>query len=434
MKKRLLAIVLAVMLVLTTGGVALAHDQEDGEDSDARLVAAWGEEARAQGDEGTGVAEVEDGEETEVAEMEDGEETEAENDGEEGVEEEEQDEEEDEERDSGNEVELEGAIEALTSTTITVNGKVLLVNGGTEVEGTLAPGVMVEVEAVGQNGTLVAKEIEVEEDAATPPAPVTVPGAPSALSASAESATRVNLSWTDNSNNESGFHVQRAADSGFSTGLVTFSVAANVTTYSDTTVAAGTTYYYRVTAYNSAGDSAATTASVTTPSAPPTVTIPTGPTGLTAAASSATQVNLSWSDNSNNETGFHVQRATNGGFSVGLATFSVAANVTTYSDMTVTAGTTYYYRVTAYNSAGDSAASSTSVATPTAIDAAQLYASNCAVCHGANRQGGVGPALTPTSLASRTVSWIAAYIAGHRSGYTTEEYNALADWLKNTPP
>ena len=431
MKKKLFAILVAIVLVLTTaGGAALAHERGDGakssnqaegrqsEDSNSdnyvRPVAASRVETRAQdndGDSGEEVREAEEEEGQHGAEVED-------------------------EEEEGNEgIELEGVIQVLTSTSLTVDGKIILLTEATKVEGNLAIGASVEVEAVMPGGSLVAVKIEVKKSAATPPAPVTLPAAPTGLTATAASATWVNLSWADNSNNETGFHIQRATDSGFSSGLATFTVGANVTTYADTSAVASTIYYYRVTAYNSAGDSSATSATATTP-APP-VTIPAAPTGLTATAASATRINLAWTDNSNNETGFHIQRATDSGFTSGLATFTVGANVTTYADTSVVASTIYYYRVTAYNSAGDSSATSataTTPAAPPAIDAAQIYANNCAVCHGASRQGNVGPALTPTSLASRTITWITSFISGHRSGFTTAEYTALADWLKNTLP
>jgi uncharacterized protein YccT (UPF0319 family) len=424
-KKKLFAILVAIVLVLTTaGGAALAHERGDGakssnqaegrqsEDSNSdnyvRPVAASRVETRAQDNDGDSGEEVREAE----AEAEAGEEEE------------------------GNEgIELEGVIQVLTSTSLMVDGKIILLTEATKVEGNLAIGASVEVEAVMPGGSLVAVKIEVKKSAATPPAPVTLPAAPTGLTATAASATWVNLSWADNSNNETGFHIQRATDSGFTSGLTTLTVGANVTTYADTSAVASTVYYYRVTAYNSAGDSASSGASATTP-APP-VTIPAAPTGLTATAASATLVNLAWTDNSNNETGFHIQRATDSDFTSGLTTFTVGANVTTYADTSVVASTIYYYRVTAYNSAGNSAssgASATTPAAPPAIDAAQIYANNCAVCHGASRQGNVGPALTPTSLASRTVTWIASFISGHRSGFTTAEYTALADWLKNTLP
>ena len=66
----------------------------------------------------------------------------------------------------------------------------------------------------------------------------------------------------------------------------------------------------------------------------------------------AAQLSLTWTDASTNEDGFKVERATGTTGAYGqLAT--VAANATGYVDATVTAGTTYCYRVRAYNAAGD---------------------------------------------------------------------------------
>ena len=79
---------------------------------------------------------------------------------------------------------------------------------------------------------------------------------------------------------------------------------------------------------------------------------PTAPTNLTASLS-LNRVNLAWTDSSNNETGFQVERSTNGtSFSVITTT---AANVTSYTDSAVTVGQRYYYRVCAKNNAGLSA-------------------------------------------------------------------------------
>jgi 3-mercaptopyruvate sulfurtransferase SseA len=76
---------------------------------------------------------------------------------------------------------------------------------------------------------------------------------------------------------------------------------------------------------------------------------------------SSSQINLSWTDNSNNETGFKVERSKNGrGFSQ-IAT--VGANVTTYTDTGLKASTTYRYRVRAYNAGGNSTYSNIASAT-----------------------------------------------------------------------
>jgi hypothetical protein len=89
---------------------------------------------------------------------------------------------------------------------------------------------------------------------------------------------------------------------------------------------------------------------------------PAAPTSLAATASSSTQINLSWADNSNNETGFVIERsATSGSGYASIAT--VGSNVTSYQNTGLTAATTYYYRVKATNSAGDSGYSNVANAT-----------------------------------------------------------------------
>jgi len=85
-------------------------------------------------------------------------------------------------------------------------------------------------------------------------AALTSPAAPSGLIATAASTTVINLAWTDNSNNETGFKIERSADNITFTEIVT--TAANVVAYSNTGLSASATYYYRVRATNSAGDSA----------------------------------------------------------------------------------------------------------------------------------------------------------------------------------
>jgi hypothetical protein len=84
-----------------------------------------------------------------------------------------------------------------------------------------------------------------------------------------------------------------------------------------------------------------------------TGTAPAAPSGLTATAASSSQINLSWTDNSNNETGFNIQRKTGSGGTYGqIAT--VGANVTTFMNTGLAAGTTYYYQVNATNAYGTS--------------------------------------------------------------------------------
>lgn len=77
------------------------------------------------------------------------------------------------------------------------------------------------------------------------------------------------------------------------------------------------------------------------------------PSGLTAAVVGPNQINLTWTDNSPNETGFKIERKTGaGGTYAEIAT--VAAGATSYSNTGLTAATNYYYRVAAYNANGNS--------------------------------------------------------------------------------
>ncbi len=97
--------------------------------------------------------------------------------------------------------------------------------------------------------------------------PVAAPSAPTALSATAISDSEIDLAWTDSSGNESGFKIDRSPDGAGWVEMAT--VGMDVTTYSDSSLDAETTYHYQVMAYNSVGESAySNTASATTESTP----------------------------------------------------------------------------------------------------------------------------------------------------------------------
>jgi hypothetical protein len=116
------------------------------------------------------------------------------------------------------------------------------------------------------------------------------------------------------------------------------------------------------TATPTASASPSPTVTPTATATPTPGSIPIVPSDLTATAAGPTQINLNWSDNSNNETGFRVLRSTapNSGY---VLIFSPAANATTYRDETVAPSTTYYYLVRAYNSIGGSITSNSASAT-----------------------------------------------------------------------
>jgi hypothetical protein len=188
------------------------------------------------------------------------------------------------------------------------------------------------------------------------PASGSPPAAPTALGATVVSSSQINLNWNDNASNETGFKIERSTDGVNFSQIAT--AGANATSYSNSGLAASTTYTYRVRAYNGGGDSAySNPAAGTTSSASP----PLAPSGLAASAVSSSQINLTWQDNAGNETGFKVERSTDGVNFSQIAT--TGANVASYSNTGLTASTIYHYRVRSYNGDGDSNYSNTANAT-----------------------------------------------------------------------
>ena len=175
-----------------------------------------------------------------------------------------------------------------------------------------------------------------------------VPAAPQNLTATPGNA-QVSLTWSASSGATS-YNVKRSTTSG---GPYTTIATTTSTSYLDTTVANGTTYFFVVSAVNNIGESANSTEVSATPSAP---TVPAAPSNLTLSTTKK-KVRLSWVDNSSNETGFKIERSTDGVNFAQIAT--VAANVVTYQNNGLSSGVRYYYRVRATNGTGDSAYSNT---------------------------------------------------------------------------
>jgi FtsP/CotA-like multicopper oxidase with cupredoxin domain len=196
------------------------------------------------------------------------------------------------------------------------------------------------------------------------------PKAPTNLGVSAQGG-RATLTWIDNSVNETTFRIERANEPAFTTGLVTFTVGPDVTTFVDNTIQNNRTYSYRVLASNVVGD---TQVYPTSPIGFPTMSadsgysniasigtaaaVPADPTSLGAVVQAGPRVSLTWTDNATNETGFVVERC----IGAGCASFAQIATrgprnnigIVTYVDTTVTGGNSYSYRVKAVNAAGSS--------------------------------------------------------------------------------
>jgi len=149
--------------------------------------------------------------------------------------------------------------------------------------------------------------------AATTAPDTTPPSAPPSLSATAASATQINLSWTAATDNVAvtGYRVERCQGDGCTTFAQIFTLSG--TTFNNTGLTASTSYSYRVRAVDAAGNlggysSVATATTLATPD----TTAPSAPTGLSAKASGSTQVDLAWTASTDNVgvTGYQILRCT----------------------------------------------------------------------------------------------------------------------------
>lgn len=192
------------------------------------------------------------------------------------------------------------------------------------------------------------------------------PKAPSNTNALAVSHDQIDVSWQDNSSNETGFEVHRSTSGPSGTFSLRASTGANVTGYRDTPLNALTQYCYKVRAFRTFDGKTSysefsTSACATTP-APP---VPTGPSGTDAKPASTTAVDVSWIDNSTNEDGFRVERSLNAG-ATWTSAGTVGPNVTSSNDGGRTSEQQVCYRVIAFNAGGDSPPSAADCTTPPA--------------------------------------------------------------------
>ena len=170
---------------------------------------------------------------------------------------------------------------------------------------------------------------------------------PAGLALTVVPPTQIDLAWSDPNAGSAVYEIGRSTDK--KTWTLVDTTPAGATSYSDNGLSAATRYYYRLRAVNTgagtssqyAGASAATLAGVLQ-----------APTGLTAAAASATQVDLSWVNHSASATAIELDRSPNG--LTGWTTLAAALPPTTssYSDSSgLSEGTPYFYRVRALDPA-----------------------------------------------------------------------------------
>jgi fibronectin type 3 domain-containing protein len=190
-------------------------------------------------------------------------------------------------------------------------------------------------------------------------ADTTAPSVPS-LTVSAASSSQINLSWTTSTDTGgsglAGYKIYRSG---------TLLTTTSGTSYSNTGLAAGTSYCYTVAAYDNAGNnSAQSTSKCTTTTTTPDTTAPSVPT-LTASAASSSQINLSWTASTDTGgsglAGYKIYRS---------GTLLATTTGTSYSNTGLAASTAYCYTVAAYDNVGNNSAQSASqCATTTASGA-----------------------------------------------------------------
>lgn len=172
------------------------------------------------------------------------------------------------------------------------------------------------------------------------------PAAPSGLSAVALSGSVVELGWTDASDNESHFVIERMAPASPHFRYVAM-VPAGTTTWQDSRLSSSTTYRYRVLATNAGGDSAPAAAVDVTLKSELLDPFFSAPFGVAATVRS-NSVALAWSSHAANESGFVIERKT-GASGTWAVVATTAKDVTSWVDSTVVPATRYHYRLHAFN-------------------------------------------------------------------------------------
>jgi large repetitive protein len=174
----------------------------------------------------------------------------------------------------------------------------------------------------------------------------------------AASSSRIDVAWQDVAG-ESGYSVQRSLD-GMSGWVQVGANGQNVVSFTDTGLAASTTYFYRVVASNSSGDSAPSVIVSATTFALADTQPPTAPTKLKATVAKG-KVNLAWTgstDGGSGVAGYRVYRSSTGlegSFMLLTTTASTSASVNAPS------GVALWYRVSAYDRAGNESVPSSTV-------------------------------------------------------------------------
>jgi hypothetical protein len=178
------------------------------------------------------------------------------------------------------------------------------------------------------------------------------PAAPTGLTSTLSGNTQANLAWIDNASDETGYAIEVLVGSA-TTWNPLATVAADTTAYSHTGLLDGITYSYRVRtlrASDNASSAYTPPATVTTT----TTSAPLAPASPAAQGLSTDEIQFTWSDVSQNETTYQIERSTSAASGFTLLT-TLGVDATGYIDAGLADGARFYYRVRAVNSIGNSA-------------------------------------------------------------------------------
>ena len=232
---------------------------------------------------------------------------------------------------------------------------------------------------------------------ATATTDATVPGAPTALSATAAGTSQIDLSWTapsyDGGAALTGYRIEVAETGNGPWSNLEANTGSTATTYSHTGLDPASTRYYRVYAINSVGSGRASGVV----RAKTDATVPDAPTNLQATATSPTQIDLTWSapgyDGGAPVTSYRVEISADEGSTWGVLAPSTGSTGTAYSHSGLQPGSTRHYRVSAINVAGTGLPSN--VANASTDDPRQ-------------RAGRVNAEVLPHAVAAMTASTVSA--------------------------
>jgi fibronectin type 3 domain-containing protein len=240
------------------------------------------------------------------------------------------------------------------------------------------------------------------EASATPLAPPSVPAGLTALAGTAI----ISLDWTA-STGAASYNVKRASVPGGP--YTTIAIGVTGTSYDDSDLPSGATYYYVVSGVNAVAESANSTEASAT-------TIPASPTGLTTTPGDG-QVALSW-NSSTGASSYTILRATSP--SGPYTTLATDVTGTSYADTTALPGWTYYYAVAAGNGSGQSQSSASVTTTAAAVALSWLKLDETSGASAADASGN-----SNAGTLVNTPAWIGGRIVNALGLNGTNQYASL---------